>query len=104
MRFKGQGNKTTRDILTSLTTFPRLKHGTYQMSPMCEPEDMMLETHDIDDLLSHCESHNNKFCCFTEGNSLDDDNIIRDIASNSLGTNYTFRGNFSQSEFSRSVY
>ena len=49
MRFEGKGLSNFTDTLTGLVTYPQLKHSSYQMAPMCEPEDAILEDPDVDD-------------------------------------------------------
>lgn len=101
-RFGGKGIVKTDDIVTSLTPYPRICHGTHSMGALSEPEDMIVENDDIDNLLDNCEDPSNKFCCLP--NNQDDDVLKYDIACNNMGTNYTFRGQFSQKEFSDSIY
>ena len=104
MRFIGKGSTNTTDLITGLTPYPRLIHGTHQMSSMCEPEDMIAESQDIDDVISSAEDNTNKFCCFSNQTQFDDEKFLADINTNLLGTNYTFRGQFSYKEFSESLY
>ena len=70
MRFQGKGLSSFNKMVTDLVCYPRLKHSSYQMAPMCEPEDMILENHDIDDLFDSCFDSDNKFFCTSNNEEL----------------------------------
>ena len=103
-RFGGQGNVNTHEIISALNPYSKgTNHGTYSMGALSEPEDMIVENQDIDSLLENIEDPANKFCCLS--NSIDDNVLQHRIAcKNLMSTSYTFRGNFSQREFSDSIY
>jgi len=101
-RFGGQGNVKTFDMISGLTPFPKIQHGTHSMGALSEPEDMVTENQDIDELLAKTEDPANKFCCFSD--TEDPDTLNNRQIKSRMGCNYTFRGQFSQREFSDSIY
>ena len=83
MRFGGNGNKSLNEIVTNLVCFKEIKQAQLSITPLLDPEDCHVQTHNMHDLLEEAYSDNNSFC--TNPNS----NIQR---LTELSSMFTFRG------------
>lgn len=99
IRFSSDPNQSMSKLISNMVPYPRLHFAPFQMAPLYEPDDMIVEHHDVDQLLMEAYDDDNKFCVSSHNECLEmkQEDYMSKFSYN-LGCSYTFRGNFVHAE------